>query len=107
MCMLLSITTLVVTHIIDEEEGQLIEESEHSPTNHAKDKQAPGKCRAGLITSLQVLGEHESLLTPPQHVLVEANQAAAKAIMFLSGNPVGSGYFEYMSMNDTPMKCCE
>ncbi|TKY62479.1 Mediator of RNA polymerase II transcription subunit 33B [Spatholobus suberectus] len=107
MCMLLSITTLAVTHIIEEEEGQLIEEAEHSPTNQGKDKQALGKCRRELITSLQLLGDYESLLTPPQPVLVEANQAAAKAIMFLSGKPVGSGYFEYMSTNDMPMKCCD
>ncbi|RDX87669.1 Mediator of RNA polymerase II transcription subunit 33A, partial [Mucuna pruriens] len=88
MCMLLSITTLVVAHIIEEEEGQLIEEAEHSPTNQGKDKQALGKCHGELIASLQLLGDYESLLTPPQPVLVEANQAAAKAMMFVSGNPV-------------------
>ncbi|KAG5016857.1 hypothetical protein JHK85_022993 [Glycine max] len=86
-------------------EGQLIEEAEHSPTNQGKNKLALRKCRAELITSLQLLGDYESLLTPPQLVLVEANQAAAKAIMFLSGNPVGSGCFKYMSTNDMPMKC--
>jgi len=107
MCMLLSITTLVVTNIIEEEEGQLIEEPEHSPTNQGKNKLALGKCHGELITSLQLLGDYESLLTPPQLVLVEANQAAAKAIVFLSGNPVGSGCFKYMSTNDMPMKCCE
>ncbi|KAH1070118.1 hypothetical protein AAZX31_03G133200 [Glycine max] len=105
MCMLLSITTLVVTNIIEEEEGQLIEEPEHSPTNQGKNKLALGKCHGELITSLQLLGDYESLLTPPQLVLVEANQAAAKAIVFLSGNPVGSGCFKYMSTNDMPMKC--
>ncbi|XP_028223664.1 mediator of RNA polymerase II transcription subunit 33B-like [Glycine soja] len=88
MCMLLSITTLVVTNIIEEEEGQLIEEPEHSPTNQGKNKLALGKCHGELITSLQLLGDYESLLTPPQLVLVEANQAAAKAIVFLSGNPL-------------------
>ncbi|KAK7336724.1 hypothetical protein VNO77_17270 [Canavalia gladiata] len=105
MCMLLSITTLVVAHIIEEEEDKLIEEADQSPTSQEKDKQAPGKYRRELITSLQLLGDYESLLTPPQPVLMEANQAAAKAIMFLSGTPVGSGYFENMSMNNLPMKC--
>ncbi|XP_017418682.1 mediator of RNA polymerase II transcription subunit 33B [Vigna angularis] len=103
MCMLLSITTLVVTCIIEEEEGQLIEEAEHSPTtSKGTEKPALGKCRGELITSLQLLGDYESLLTPPQPVLVEANQAAAKAILFLSGNPVGSGYMEYT--NGLPIK---
>jgi len=106
MCMLLSITTLVVTYIIEEEEGQLIEEAEHSPTtSKGTEKPALGKCRGELITSLQLLGDYESLLTPPQPVLVEANQAAAKAILFLSGNPVGSGYMEYT--NGLPIKYCE
>ncbi|KAG5052611.1 hypothetical protein JHK87_004809 [Glycine soja] len=84
-----------------------IAEAEHSPTNQGKNKLALRKCRAELITSLQLLGDYESLLTPPQLVLVEANQAAAKAIMFLSGNPVGSGCFKYMSTNDMQMKCYE
>ncbi|XP_061341383.1 mediator of RNA polymerase II transcription subunit 33A-like [Gastrolobium bilobum] len=105
MCMLLSITTLVVTQIIEEEEGELIEEAEHRPTYQGKDNQALGKRREELITSLQLLGDYEFLLTPPQPVLMEANQAAAKAIMLLSGNPVGSGDLEHMSMNDLPMKC--
>lgn len=105
--MLLSITTLVVSNIIDEEESELIEKAERSPTNQRKDKQALGKRRGELVTSLQLLGDYECLLAPPQSVLLEANQAAAKAIMFLSGNPVGSGYLEYMSMNDLPAKCCE
>lgn len=101
--MLLCITTLVVTNIIEEEEGELTEEAEHSPTNQRKDR----KLRRELVTSLQLLGDYECLLTPPQSVVLEANQAAAKAIMFLSGNPVGSGFLEYMSISDLPMKCCE
>ncbi|XP_027351065.1 mediator of RNA polymerase II transcription subunit 33B-like [Abrus precatorius] len=104
MCMLLSITTLVVAHIIEEEEGELIEEAEHSPTNQSKDKKVLKKCCGELITSLQLLGDYESLLIPPQPVLMEANQAAAKAIMFLSRTSDGSGYFD-MSMNKLPTKC--
>lgn len=108
MCMLLSITTLVVTHIIEEEEGKLIEEAERSPTNQGKDKLVVGKRREELMISLQLLGHYECLLTPPVSVIEEANQAAGKAIMFLSGKPVGSGHLEYdASFSDLPMKCCE
>ncbi|KAJ7972832.1 Mediator of RNA polymerase II transcription subunit 33A like [Quillaja saponaria] len=101
LCMLLCITTLTVTNIIEEEEGELIEEAERSPTNQRKDKQ--GKRRKDLITSLQVLGDYEVLLAPTQSVILAANQAAAKAIMFISGLTVGNGYYE--SMNDLPMNC--
>lgn len=92
MCMLLCTTTLVVANIIEEEEGELIEEAERSPTNQRKDKEALGMCRGELVTSLQLLGEYEGLLTPPQSVIQVANQAAAKAIMFVSGHAVGNGY---------------
>lgn len=88
--MLLCTTTLVVANIIEEEEGELIEEAERSPTNQRKDKEALGMCRG--VTSLQLLGEYEGLLTPPQSVIQVANQAAAKAIMFVSGHAVGNGY---------------
>ncbi|KAK7285393.1 hypothetical protein RJT34_20163 [Clitoria ternatea] len=104
MCMLLSITTLVITHII-EEEGELIQDAECSPTNQGKDKQTQGKLRGELINSLQLLGDYESLLIPPQPVLMEANQAAAKAILFVSGNPDGGEHVKYLSMNDLPMEC--
>nr|XP_029143291.1 mediator of RNA polymerase II transcription subunit 33A isoform X2 [Arachis hypogaea] len=104
MCMLLSIITLVVAHIIDEEES-LIEEAECSPANQRKDKPTLGKCRGELIASLQLLGDYEFLLTPPQSFLSEANKAAAKAIMFLAGNSVGSEVLESISVNDLPTKC--
>ncbi|KAK7242970.1 hypothetical protein RIF29_37752 [Crotalaria pallida] len=94
LCMLLCITTLAVTRIVEEEEGELMEEAERSPTNHRKDNQRSRE----LVTCMQLLGDYECLLTPPQSIVLEANQAAAKAIMFLSGNPVGS-------INDLPTKC--
>ncbi|KAF1881036.1 hypothetical protein Lal_00023067 [Lupinus albus] len=94
LCMLLCITALAVTKVIDEEEGELIEEAEHSCTSQRRDKQR----RREMVTSLQLLGDYECLLAPPQSVVLEANQAAAKAIMFLSGNPV-------CNINDLPMKC--
>jgi hypothetical protein len=104
MCMLLSITTLTVANFIEEEESELIDETEHSPTNQSKEK--PGRRRKDLVTSLQLIGDYEGLLTAPQAVSLVANQAAAKAIMYVSGLPVGNGYYESVSMNDMPMNCC-
>lgn len=97
----------MVANIIEEEEGELIEEAERDLTNEGKNKQVLGKRRGELSTSLQLLRDYECLLTPPQDVLTEANQAAAKAMMFLSENPVGSGCLESVSMNDLPKNCCE
>lgn len=105
--MLLSITTLAVTIIIEEEEGELTEEEECSPSKIRDDKQSSGECRKGLITSLQMLGEYECLLTPPQSVIAVANQAAAKAVMFISGVAVSNEYYDCVSMNDTPINCCK
>lgn len=105
--MLFCLTTLVAANIIEEEEGELIEEAERSPTNQRKDKQALGKRRGELVSSLQLLGDYESLLTPPQSVILVANQAAAKAIMFVSGHTVGNDYLECFSANDLPMNCCK
>lgn len=102
--MLLCITTLVVANIIEEEEGGLMEEAERSPMSQRKDKPALGECRGELVTSLQLLGDYQDLLNPPQSVIWVANQAAAKAAMFVSGN---SGYLEYMNVNDLPTNCCK
>ena len=97
----------MVANIILEEESELIEEAECSPSNQGKDKQVLGKRRGELVTCLQLLGDFQCLLTPPQAVLMEARQAAAKAIMLVSGNPVGSGHSKSSSMDDLPMNCCE
>ncbi|OAY49665.1 mediator of RNA polymerase II transcription subunit 33B [Manihot esculenta] len=105
LCMLLSITTVAVANLIEEEEGELIDESEHSPTDQMKEKQSPGKRRKGLITALQLLGDYDSLLTPPQSVTSVANQAAAKATLFISGVSSSNGYYESISMNDMPISC--
>ncbi|GMJ09138.1 REDUCED EPIDERMAL FLUORESCENCE 4 [Hibiscus trionum] len=104
LCMLLSITPLVVANIV-EEESEFIDESDCSSINQTKEKQALGKCRQGLSSSLQMLGDYEALLTPPQPVRSVANQAAAKAVMFVSGLTVGNGYYECMSINDMPVNC--
>lgn len=102
--MLLSITTLAVTNIIEEEEAELMEEIEGDRTNQRKE-QAPGKRRKGLIMCLQRLGDYETLLTPPQSVCSVVNQAAAKAIMSRSGLTVSNGYYESVSVNDMPINC--
>ncbi|XP_061337359.1 mediator of RNA polymerase II transcription subunit 33B-like [Gastrolobium bilobum] len=99
LCMLLCITTLVVANIIEEEEGELIEEAERNPANQMKDKQTLGERRGELVISLQLLGDYQGLLSPPQSVIWVANQAAIKAIMFVSGH---NGYFESMNVNDLP-----
>ncbi|WJZ87031.1 hypothetical protein VitviT2T_006438 [Vitis vinifera] len=105
LCLLLSITTLVVADLIEEEESAPNDETERHPTNHWKEKHVPGKCRKDLVSSLQMLGDYEGLLTPPQSVISAANQAAAKAMMLVSGINVGSAYFEFISMKDMPINC--
>ncbi|KAK8555592.1 hypothetical protein V6N13_046120 [Hibiscus sabdariffa] len=105
LCMLLSITPLVVANIVEEEESELMDESDCNPMNQTKEKQTTGRCREDLIFSLRMLSDYETLLTPPQSVCSVANQAAAKAIMFVSGLTVGNGYYECMSINDMPMNC--
>ena len=97
----------MVANIIEEEEGELIEEAERSPTNQRKDKQTFGECRGELVTCLQLLGDYEGLLNPPQSVIWVANQAAAKATMFVSGHAVGNGYLEVMNVNDLPTNYCK
>ncbi|XP_050941184.1 mediator of RNA polymerase II transcription subunit 33A isoform X2 [Cucumis melo] len=104
LCMLLSISTLAVTIIIEEEEVEP-KEDDCSPSKSRDEKQSSGMCRKGLITSLQMLGEYESLLTPPQSIIAVANQAAAKAVMFISGVAVGNEYYDCASMNDAPINC--
>ncbi|KAK2664749.1 hypothetical protein Ddye_003323 [Dipteronia dyeriana] len=107
MCMLLCISTLAIADIIEEDESELIDETKSSSCNPRKEKQAlaPGNVRKGLITSLHLLGEYEGLLAAPLSVQSIANQAAAKAIMLVSGLTVGNGYYDCVSMNDLPMNC--
>lgn len=107
LCMLLCISTLAIAEIIEEDESELINEAESDSCNLKKEDQGPGNVRKGLVTSLQLLGEFDGLLTSPQPVQPIANQAAMKAIMFVSGLAVGNGYYECVSMNDLPMNCCK
>ncbi|EXB95840.1 hypothetical protein L484_010039 [Morus notabilis] len=104
LCMLLCITTLVVADLI-EEESALLNETECGSTNHWKEKEVPGKRRNDLVSSLQMLGDYRGLLEPPQSVVSVANQAAAKAMLFISGIGVGNAYFECLSVEDMPINC--
>ncbi|KAI4329735.1 hypothetical protein MLD38_028085 [Melastoma candidum] len=105
MCMLLSMTTLAIASIIDEEEATPVNESDHLSNYQEKEKQYPRKRKKDLVTSLQQLGDYESLITAPQSVCSVANQAAAKAAMFISGLTSDDGLGEIMSMNDMPISC--
>ncbi|XP_028759940.1 mediator of RNA polymerase II transcription subunit 33A isoform X2 [Neltuma alba] len=104
VCMLLCIIPLVIADFIEEEETP-IHESDSGPTNHWKEKKVPGKCRSELESSVQVLGDYQSLLVPPQSIVAAANQAAAKAMLFVSGITIGSAYFESLSMQEMPIDC--
>lgn len=61
-----------------------------------------------LVSSLQSLGDYQSLLTPPQSVIPAANQAAVKAMMFTSGVNVSScSYFDLVNMKDMAVNFCK
>ncbi|KAL4642637.1 hypothetical protein ACB092_02G034500 [Castanea dentata] len=105
LCILLSVTTLVVADLIEEEESAPVDETECGSTNHWKEKKVTGKCRNDLVSSLQILGDYQGLLTPPQSIVSAANQAAAKAMLFVSGINVGSAYFECINVKDMPINC--
>lgn len=107
MCVLLSITPLVIADLIDEEEAAPNDETECGYRNQWKENKGPWERRNELVSSLQVLGDYQGLLTPPQSVVSAANQAAAKAMLFLSGISVGSAYFECINMKDMPINCCK
>ncbi|KAI3979886.1 hypothetical protein MKX01_042540 [Papaver californicum] len=106
LCLLLSITTLAIANIIEEEEDVIANEKEqNNMINQWTDRQVVGKRRLDLVSSLKTLGDYEALLTPPQSIISAANQAAAKAMMFVSGLSVESSYFDCISMSDMPMNC--
>ncbi|XP_044500823.1 mediator of RNA polymerase II transcription subunit 33A-like isoform X2 [Mangifera indica] len=105
LCVLLSITPLVIADLIDEEEAAPNDETECRYSNQWKENKGPWERRNDLVSSLQVLGDYQGLLTPPQSVVSAANQAAAKAMLFLSGISVGSAYFECINMKDMPINC--
>lgn len=106
LCMLFSITTLVISDLIEEEESAEPNGIEHSIDGQFG-KQAYGQRRKDLVSSLQSLAGYQSLLIPPESVISAANQAAAKAMMLVSGISIGSAYFECINLKDMPTNCCE
>lgn len=100
LCMLLSVIPLVIAELIEEDE---------SSTSHDKEcgRDPPTSHHSDLISSLQILGDYQGLLTPPDSVVSAANQAAAKAMLFLSGLNIGNAYFECISVKDMPLICCK
>lgn len=107
LCMLFSITPLVIADLVEEEESALSEAAAHGFPNHIGENTAEGNRRNDLVSSLQMLADFQGLLTPPRSIVSAANQAAAKAMLFLSGISVGSSYFECVSVKDMPLDCCK
>lgn len=103
----MSIAILVVVNIVEDEEMAFSSEAEQSSISQRKNIESARKCREDLVSSLQRLDDFEGLLTPPTLVSSLANQAAAKAMMVLSGLSVGSGHLSGISLNDMPLICCE
>ncbi|CAH9136659.1 unnamed protein product [Cuscuta epithymum] len=104
LCILFSITTLVISDIIEEEECQEPNGTEHS-MDGSFGKKASRQCRKDFVSSLQTLAGYQSLLAPPEAVLSAANQAAAKAMVLASGFCTGSAYFECINLKDMPIDC--
>ncbi|PKI78528.1 hypothetical protein CRG98_001086 [Punica granatum] len=105
LCMLLSITPLVIANLIEEEETALSEAADCGSPNPMRENTGEGNRRNDLMSSLQMLGDFQGLLTPPRSIVSAANQAAAKAMLFLSGINVGSSYFECVNVKDMPLNC--
>lgn len=96
LSMLLCITTLVVSDLIEDEENMPQNKMDSQTAQDCKEKR-----RMDLVSCLQSLGDYESLLTPPPCVIPAANQAAAKAMLVTSGISVGSSaYFDLVNMKD-------
>ncbi|CAI9285367.1 unnamed protein product [Lactuca saligna] len=99
LCMLLSITTLVVSDLIEDDETPLQHKLDHQTIENNKETR-----RRDLVSCLQSLGDYQSLLTPPPLVVSDANQAAAKAMMFTSGINIGSSaYLDFIDIKDMPI----
>lgn len=103
LCMLLSITTLVVSDLIEDDETPL----QHKLNNQTIENNKETR-RRDLVSCLQSLGDYQSLLTPPPLVVSDANQAAAKAMMFTSGINIGSSaYLDFIDIKDMPINFCK
>eukprot|EP00249_Psilotum_nudum_P014446 c24828_g1_i1 orf=179-4354(+) len=104
LCILLSVVPLAAAAVIEEEEKSLacrLPGQENSCVGTADEKEwASGIRRAALISSLQILGQFEGLLSPPQYAAVAAQQAAVAAGAFVAGVSGGNGNCEGMSTGD-------
>ncbi|XP_061990357.1 mediator of RNA polymerase II transcription subunit 33A-like [Rosa rugosa] len=98
--MLLSITTLVVAGLIDEDESAKVDKTDYSFANQQEKQKGTGKSHHDLLSSLQMLGNFIGLLAPPRSAVSAANRAAAKAMFFISGTSVESAYLDCISMDD-------
>ncbi|KZV43100.1 mediator of RNA polymerase II transcription subunit 33A [Dorcoceras hygrometricum] len=105
LCMLLSVVVLAVVHIVKEDEVILVSGTQQSSNNQRKDVLRVGKYHKDLVSSLQRLDDFEGLLSPPPLVTSLANQAAAKALIFLSGLTVGSAQLDCITLADIPLNC--
>ena len=81
LCILLSITPLVVVYVIEEEDSRIQASNNNAlgnnanTNNHDKEKKLldPGIRHANLHSSLNILGKFYGLLVPPQSVSLMAN----------------------------------
>ncbi|XP_016647568.1 PREDICTED: mediator of RNA polymerase II transcription subunit 33A [Prunus mume] len=106
LCMLLSVTPLVVAGLIEEDESGQVDKKEHSFVSHWRKQKVTGKSRDDLVSSLQMLGNFIGLLAPPRSAVSAANQAAVKAMFFISGAKVESAYLDYISTKDISSDFC-
>lgn len=88
----------MVVDLIDERNSPIDEtESDSNDQLKEKDKRNPRNLHKDFVSSLQMLGDFHDLLAPPQSIVSMANQAAAKAILFVSG----------ISEENMSIKCCK
>ena len=96
LSMLLCITTLVVSDLLEDEENMPQNKMDSQTAQDCKEKR-----RMDLVSI-------ENLLTPPLSVIPAANQAAAKAMLVTSGISVGSSaYFDLVNMKDVAVNACK
>ncbi|RYR31055.1 hypothetical protein Ahy_B01g055835 isoform B [Arachis hypogaea] len=96
LCMLLGIIPIVIADLIEEEERTPVDETETGPTDQWKEERVPGKCRNDLVSTCSL---------HLKSVVAYANQAAAKAMLFVSGITPGSAYFDCLGMKEMPIDC--
>ncbi|KAH9309638.1 hypothetical protein KI387_037549, partial [Taxus chinensis] len=105
LCMLLSITPVAAAMIIEEEERTFQSAGNSETLNeHDKERKGLGIKSAALVSSLEILGQFDGLLAPPQSVVSAANQAFAKAAGFVSSLNGGIASFDVLSSNDNSIK---